>query len=245
MLEPKRLSDRAFAIELLQAARNLLSLSYRELAKLVGIPESVLCRYVNGYVIPSKEHASKIISALSTIVNTKTYVEKKIRLREEGIIDLKQVLYDPVFLKLYARRVKKIFSRSPPSKILTAAVDGIPLAVTASLALGKPFVVAKRDRDPSIDEYYEATIVGKEPFTSFMLYVPRSFLQVNETVLIVDDIAQSGKTLDALLSILEKAKCRLRGISILVAIGNAWRKVLEKRETILDKEFYVDIILQL
>ncbi|HIC86873.1 MAG TPA: helix-turn-helix domain-containing protein, partial [Aquificae bacterium] len=50
------------AVRVLRALKPLYS--YRELAKLVGLPPSMLCRYTRGITIPSPEHAKRIVECV-------------------------------------------------------------------------------------------------------------------------------------------------------------------------------------
>ncbi|MEM4914124.1 MAG: phosphoribosyltransferase, partial [Desulfurococcaceae archaeon] len=44
-------------------------LSYRDISLITGLPESVLCRYVKGSIIPSFEQAVKILARISLSID--------------------------------------------------------------------------------------------------------------------------------------------------------------------------------
>ena len=97
------------AIELLNIARNLLKYSYKELSEVLNIPESLLCRYVNGELIPSIDTAQQIVNKLDNLLRLEHVLKQLIRVRE-NIIDLNKIIFNPYLLKLYSRRIKLLFS---------------------------------------------------------------------------------------------------------------------------------------
>ncbi|MFP3303536.1 MAG: adenine phosphoribosyltransferase, partial [Caldivirga sp.] len=52
------------AIFYINAVRNIYSLSFKQLASMLKIPESTLCRYANMEVLPSAKAAADIVKAL-------------------------------------------------------------------------------------------------------------------------------------------------------------------------------------
>ncbi|NPA69275.1 MAG: adenine phosphoribosyltransferase [Crenarchaeota archaeon] len=226
------------AVELLNIARNLLKLSYRELSEITGFQESVLCRYANGDLLPSPETAMTIISKLEPILSLENVLKKVIRVYE-SFIDFNKIITDSDILKLYARRVKYLFSDLSITKVLTAATDGVPLAVSAALALNADLAIAKQYRDVFEDDFYESTYIVESPPRKVTLYVPKSILGKNDRVLIVDDIVRSGRTIEALVNICRQAEAQVVGISILIALGSSW---LKKISNVNAK---VDVVLSL
>ncbi len=226
------------AVELLNIARNLLKLSYRELSEITGFQESVLCRYANGDLLPSPETAMTIISKLEPILSLENVLKKVIRVYE-SFIDFNKIITDSDILKLYARRVKYLFNDLSITKVLTAATDGVPLAVSAALALNADLAIAKQYRDVFEDDFYESTYIVESPPRKVTLYVPKSILGKNDRVLIVDDIVRSGRTIEALINICRQAEAQVVGISILIALGTSW---LKKISNVNAK---VDVVLSL
>ncbi|NPA23843.1 MAG: adenine phosphoribosyltransferase [Crenarchaeota archaeon] len=226
------------AVELLNIARSLLKLSYRELSEITGFQESVLCRYANGDLLPSPETAMVIIGRLEQILSLENVLRKMIRVYE-SFIDFNRIITDSDILKLYARRVRYLFQDLSITKVLTAATDGVPLAVSAALALNADLAIAKQYRDVFEDSFYEATYIAESPPRKVTLYVPRSILNKNDRVLIVDDIVRSGRTIEALVNICRQAEAQIVGISILIALGSSWLKKIG------DVNAKVDVVLSL
>ncbi|HID15867.1 MAG TPA: hypothetical protein EYP16_03570, partial [Candidatus Atribacteria bacterium] len=56
------------------------------------------------------------------------------------------------------------------------------------------------------------------------LYIPKGAIRSTDSVLIVDDIIRTGKTLRALTNLVRKSRGKLEGIFTLMAIGKDWRK---------------------
>ncbi len=226
------------AVELLNIARNLLKLSYRELSEITGFQESVLCRYANGDLLPSPETAMIIIGKLEPILSLENVLRKIVRVYE-SFVDFNKIITDSDILKLYARRVRYLFQDLSITKVLTAATDGVPLAVSAALSLNADLAIAKKYRDVFEDDFYEATYIAESPPRKITLYVPKSILGRNDRVLIVDDIVRSGKTVEALVNICRQAEAQIVGISILIALGTSWLRKIG------DVNAKVDVVLSL
>ncbi|MEM3213370.1 MAG: phosphoribosyltransferase, partial [Metallosphaera sp.] len=59
----KDLRDRLLAVDLLRELK--VSYTYKELSKMLGLQESLLCRYVNGTTIPSEQQARDLINKVA------------------------------------------------------------------------------------------------------------------------------------------------------------------------------------
>lgn len=210
-----KLSAQLDAVEYLRSVKSLLDIPYKELSGVLGIPESVLSRYFTGDMLPSPETARKILTRLSEEYSLTNIVRKLVKL-EGDYVDLRNVLGNPYFLKLYGIRVGSYFSDLGVSKVVTAATDGIPLAVAAATRLNSQIVIAKQYREPNIN-YLETSIVAGQPPRVVSLYLPRGDISRRDKVLIVDDILRTGRTLNALLDMIGSTGAQVVGLSILVA----------------------------
>ena len=226
------------AIELINLVKNLYGYSYKELSKILEIPESILCRYANGDLLPSTLTASKIIDKLSPYVNVKNIIKELISVKN-GFVNLNEVLFNPLFLKAYEYYVKCNFTNLNITKVLTAATDGIPLAVIASTTLNAKLAIAKPYKDLASDNFYEVSYIVDSPPRKVTLYLPVDALCRGDNVLIVDDIVRTGKTLQALVQLVEKAQANIVAISVLISMRNSWINQLK------DKVQVIDIILDL
>lgn len=204
------------AVMYINAARKLYSLSFKQLSKILEIPESTLCRYANMEVLPSMEAAGDIINRLSQMIDIRSVVSRLIKV-SNGYIDLTPIVFEPMVLKLYEKHIRELFSGFRITKVVTAAVDGVPLAVAASYALNAKLTIAKQYMDAGFDQYYEASYIADSPPRKVNLYVPKPMLSREDSILLIDDIVRTGRTLDALLSIIKQSDASLAGVSILVA----------------------------
>ena len=226
------------AIELINLARSLLRLSYREMSEILGIPDSMLCRYANGDLLPSVETAKKIVSKLESVLSLEDILRRNIRCLE-GYCNFTELVLSSSVLKLYARRVRQKFGGQGVNKVLTAATDGVPLAVAAALALGAELAIAKQYRDVFVEEFYESTLILEDPPRKVTLYLPRNILKRGDKILIVDDIVRTGRTVQALIDMCRKADACVVGVSILIALGSEWYSRLRCTDA------KIDVVLQL
>lgn len=233
-----KVDEQLEAVEMINFAKSLYNLSYRELSQVLGIPESLLCRYANGDLLPSLGTVSMIKERLKPMLDLTEVLKRNVVIKD-GFIDLNNVLFNPYILKLYQRRVKEVFSNIPINKVLTAATDGIPLSVMASYALNARLAIAKQYKDIASEEFYEASYIVDSPPRRVSLYLPRHLLERNDDVLIVDDIVRTGRTLNALIELINNAGARLVGVSVLISMSKSWIDKLR------DRNVRIDVILDL
>ncbi|HIP65080.1 MAG TPA: helix-turn-helix domain-containing protein [Pyrodictium sp.] len=222
------------AIRVLRALKPLYS--YRELAKLVGLPPSMLCRYTRGSTIPSPEHAKRIVEYVLEEGRLRDIVLRKLDVKE-GYIDTRPVFSDSSMLFLVSAYLAKKYGGAKVTKVLVPEARGIPLATAIALELDAQLVIARRVKDNPYEDYIES-IALDNTYNPIYFYVPRKHISYRDRVLIVDDLVESGQTLRALLAIVEHCKAKLVGVFILVAVGGAWRKNL-------DVEAPVEAVLEL
>ncbi|MCS7366146.1 MAG: phosphoribosyltransferase family protein [archaeon GB-1867-035] len=200
------------------------SYPYSELAKYTGLPEAVLCRYVRGSVLPSEETALRLWKALEKLESLNSLIMKRLRFTPDGYIDITGVIYDPYILTHTAQHVCMRFAGHRINKVMTAAVDGVPLATIVASILEVPLIVAKRSKDVGIREFIEESYPSESPAKLTTLYIPKGAIRSADSVLIVDDIIRTGKTLKALTNLVRKSRGKLEGIFTLMAIGKDWKK---------------------
>ncbi|AFA40810.1 Adenine/guanine phosphoribosyltransferase-related PRPP-binding protein [Pyrobaculum oguniense TE7] len=215
------------AVNYLKSVKTLLGITYRELSSILDIPESVLSRYATGDMLPSVETAEEMLKKLEERYPISEVVKSRLRMYDT-YVDMSFVNL-PQFWRLYEVYLGRRFSGLRVDVVLTAAADGIPLAVAAASRFEATLVVAKQYREPGVDNYEYTYLREGRPVT---LYVPAGHIKRGYSVFIVDDIARTGKTLRALVGLASKAGAEIAGASILVA----------KKEVRIDAGFPVDVL---
>lgn len=203
--------------------------TYNELSQLTGLPITVLARYVNGNVLPSDERADELYRILTEKIPLEEIILNKLVVDESGYFDSSRVIWDVNLLRLISHKAVIPFIGRKIDKVMTAAVDGIPLASFVAEELDADLVIAKRYKEVGVKDFLEATyVIGSSAVVS-SLYIPKSALKKDDNVLIVDDAIRTGETDVALIRLVEKAKANIVGIFILIATGKDWREKLQKR----------------
>ena len=212
----------------INAVKNVYSLSFKQLSGMLNIPESTLCRYANMEVLPSAKVAESIVKVLKPMADIKNVVSKLIKVNG-NYIDLSSIVLEPMVLRLYEKHILETFSGLRVTKVLTAAVDGIPLAMAASYALNAELTIAKQYMDAGFEQHYEATYMVDSPPRKVNLYIPKPLLNKDDSVILIDDIVRSGRTMDALLSIIRQSGASIVGVSILVAASRDVAKAIRSK----------------
>ncbi len=233
---------RLATVELLRTAKGTAKTryTYRELAAKTGLPVTVLSRYVKGHVLPNTERARILWEALSKIVALDTELRREIKFDSKGYFDNTSIVGDINLLRRAADHVLAKFAGKRITKVLTAAVDGVPLSTMVAHALGVNVVVAKPTKEVGVSSFIEETYTLSGSGYTVTLYVPKDAIKKRDSILVVDDIIKSGDTQSALLNLVRKAKAEVSGIFAMVAVGDSWKGTMN-----IPEGCQVEIILEL
>lgn len=219
---------RLMTIELLKTAKYKRNITYRELASKTGLPVTVLSRYAKGHVLPNTSRAKQLWRVLTRLVGLEPELRSRIKFDEDGYFDNTEIIGDFNILQQAANHALANFAGKRVTKVLTAAVDGIPLGTMVANALGVNLVIAKRGKEVGVKAFLEETyILGRDSGVTMTLYVPKEIIKKRDSVLIVDDMIKTGETQAALVNLVRKAKAEISGIFSLVAVGEEWKKMLK------------------
>ncbi len=218
----EELKLRLMTIELLRAAKK--HYTYRELSGKTDLPVTVLSRYAKGHVLPNTDRARRLWKILKKLVGLETELSRKIRFNKDGYFDNTWIIGDFNILRQAARHALTTFAGRRVTRILTAAVDGIPLATMVANSLGVNLVIAKRNKEVGVPAFLEETYVLSNSGVTMTLYVPKNAFKRRDSVLIVDDMIKTGETQAALINLVQQARAEVSGIYSLIAIGDEWQK---------------------
>ena len=221
------LKIRLMTIELLRTAKYKRNITYRELASKTGLPVTVLSRYAKGHVLPNTARAKQLWKVLTKLVGLETELRSRIKFDEEGYFDNTEIIGDFNILQQAANHALANFAGKRVTRVLTAAVDGIPLGTMVANALGVNLVVAKRNKEVGVKAFLEETYVLRGTGVTMTLYIPKDAIRKRDSVLVVDDMIKTGETQAALVNLVRKAKAEMSGIFSLVAVGDEWKKLLK------------------
>jgi adenine/guanine phosphoribosyltransferase-like PRPP-binding protein len=213
---------RLMTIELLRTAKK--QYTYRELSSKTGLPVTVLSRYAKGHVLPNTERARLLWRTLSKMVGLHVELKRRIVFNKDGYFDNTEIIGDFNLLRQAAHHALATFAGKRVTKVLTAAVDGIPLATMVANSLGVNLVIAKRTKEVGVPAFLEETYVLRDSGITMTLYLPKNAIRRRDSILIVDDMIKTGETQAALVNLVHKAKAEISGVFALIAIGNEWQK---------------------
>jgi purine operon repressor len=218
---------RLMTIELLRTAKYKRNITYRELASKTGLPVTVLSRYAKGHVLPNTARAKQLWKVLTKLVGLETELRSRIKFDEDGYFDNTEIIGDFNILQQAANHALANFAGKRVTKVLSAAVDGIPLATMVANALGVNLVVAKRNKEVGVKAFLEETYVLRGSGVTMTLYIPKDAIKKRDSVLVVDDMIKTGETQAALINMVRKAKAEMSGLFSLIAVGDEWKRALK------------------
>jgi adenine/guanine phosphoribosyltransferase-like PRPP-binding protein len=218
------LKFRLMTVNLLRMAKK--NYTYRELSARTELPMTVLSRYVKGHVLPGSSRSRKIWRTLERLVGLKKELRRRIKFDELGYFDNTSIISDTALLQQASQYVFSKFAGRRITKVLTAAVDGIPLATLICNALGTDLIIAKKTKEVGVREFVEETFIPAGSAMIMSLYVSRGIIRRGDSVLIVDDVIKSGETQRAMINLVRRSRAEVAGIYALIAIGNQWKETL-------------------
>lgn len=224
--------------ELLRTAKERYT--YRELSSKTDLPVTVLSRYAKGHVLPNTQRAQELWKILTKLVGLDSELHRKIKFNEEGYFDNTWIIGDYNLLRQAADHALAKFAGKRVTKVLTAAVDGIPLATMVANSLGINLIIAKRSKEVGVSTFLEETYVLGTSGVTMTLYLPKEALRRRDSVLIVDDVMITGETQAALVNLVRKARAEVSGVFSLIAIGDEWKKKID-----LPKNAPIEVVLKL
>lgn len=226
----EELKLRLMTIELLRTAKYKRNFTYRELSSKTGLPVTVLSRYAKGHVLPNFARAKRLWKLLMKLVGLEREIRRRIKFDDDGYFDNTEIIGDFNILKQAANRALAKFAGKRVTGVLTAAVDGIPLATMVANSLGVDLMIAKRSKEVGVKAFLEETYALRDSGVTVTLYAPKGVIKKRDSILIVDDMIKTGETQAALFSLIGKAKAEISGVFSLIAVGEKWKKTLKLPE---------------
>lgn len=191
----------------------------------VHVSRAELKRYIAGATLPPQLKAVHVIQALKAEDVFGFVVKSKVRVDEDGVINIVELAHDEDVLSIAMAEAYLSFFRGV-DVVLTAAVNGVPVASLLAWVLDARLAVARRERESQSMKYLSAQIFHPDPPSVVHLYLPASQVPRGSRVLIADDLLRTGRTLRALLNLAYEADAHPVGVFAVISLTNAWRSVI-------------------
>ena len=222
----RELKYRMMITDLLKVASE--SHTYQQLSDLLDLSPPILSRYMRGHVLPSYKRAQGLYDKLMVITDIKEELKKRISFDDEGYFDNTPLVSEITWLKIMSNYALEKFAGRRVTKVLTAAVDGIPVSTLVSNLLDVDLVVAKDQKEVGISDFIEETYIPKGSAIRKSLYVPRRAIRKRDSVLIIDDVVRTGETVQGLVDLVSNQRADIAGIYVLVTVGDEWKTYLQE-----------------
>ncbi len=202
--------------------------TYQQLSDLLDLSPPILSRYMRGHVLPSYKRAQGLYDKLMVITDIKEELKKRISFDDEGYFDNTPLVSEITWLKIMSNYALEKFAGRRVTKVLTAAVDGIPVSTLVSNLLDVDLVVAKDQKEVGISDFIEETYIPKGSAIRKSLYVPKRAIRKRDSVLIIDDVVRTGETVQGLVDLVSNQRADIAGIYVLVTVGDEWKTYLQE-----------------
>ena len=206
----------------------------------VEVSVANLSRYINGKAIPKSKLKDSLLQVLVGNQELELTIKQliinhlDIKTTEQGSISINNsyLLNDSKTLKaiLFLAIQQQIIPRDV-DKIITAEVDGIPIAMTLAHLLNIDCVYARKKKPVGTMDFHSEDILSANTSRIETLYFPEKFIRKKERVIIIDDIIRSGATQTALVNLVNKCEGIPLKIIILTGVGKNWEKTTKLKFT--------------
>jgi len=227
---PPYWKTRIDTITFLRLARAHYRLS--EISNATEMPPPMICRYLAGKHLPTPKQATHLRQSLLNLVGLNRHLLDRIEkeVYETGYFDNTQIITDPLVLETAVNHAMDLFEKCEITKVITPAVDGIPLATLLAHRIGVDVIVAKKEKDRSALTFIEGNYTPKASGLIISFYVPNTSVHRGDHVLIVDDVIRDEGPQTALVDIIKQANANIAGIFALIGIGNEWKTLGAKHK---------------
>jgi adenine phosphoribosyltransferase len=220
----RELKYRMMITDLLKVASE--SHTYQELSDFLGLSPPILSRYMRGHVLPSYSRAQGLYDKLMEITDIREELKKRINFDEDGYFDNTPLVSEITWLKIMSNYALEKFAGRRVTKVLTAAVDGIPVSSLVANLLEVDLLIAKSTKEVGINDFVEETYIPKGSAIRQSLYVPKQSIRKRDSILIIDDVVRTGETVKALVDMVVNQRADIAGIYVLVTVGSDWKVYL-------------------
>lgn len=211
-------------IEVLSSLKRFLK--FRELGNILSISIPTLWRYIHGDIKPSQDRAKNMLFRLLSRDVIETTMPRVLRVANSDVVNLYTVAYNIDTLTLASIDALLWGKDKGFTAVATVEVDGIPLATMIAKRLGIKLVVVKRRKEVGFERFIELSYITSMPPEVVTLYLPEGVIGHSDRVLIVDDLARSGKTSGALCELIKKSGAKPFGFYALIGVGDTWKKTI-------------------
>lgn len=127
---------------------------------------------------------------------------------------------DVDFLMEMGEEIKKIYSDTKVTKLLTIESSGIAVAVAAGAVMHVPVVFAKKNKSANVSGDLFSTVVHSYTHnTDYTVVVAKDYLMPEDKIVIIDDFLANGKALEGLIDIVKQSGAELIGATCAIEKG--------------------------
>lgn len=202
--------------------------TYQELSDMLGLSPPILSRYMRGHVLPSYSRAQGLYDKLMVITDIREELKKRINFDEDGYFDNTPLVTEITWLKIMSNYALEKFAGRRVTKILTAAVDGIPVSTLIANLLEVDLLIAKGTKEVGINDFVEETYIPRGSAIRQSLYIPKNSIRKRDSILIIDDVVRTGETVKAMVDMVVNQRADIAGIYVLVTVGDEWKEYLKE-----------------
>ncbi len=217
-------SSTLIAVKLLNAIKGFFT--FKELENILNISTQMLWRYTRFQTLPERDTASKIIDRIKKAKLIDKIVDKVLQVNEEGIIEIWRIISNLHFLNILGYIALEFTGNENIDVVFAFSDNAKPIATIIADWLRCKLCIT--ETVPSGTKGYLVEIYASAPLSRVnTIFVPHELLPSGTKVLIVHDIARSGKGLKAAIRLVRKARATPWGVMTIISLSNEWVNTLK------------------
>lgn len=124
---------------------------------------------------------------------------------------------DPVLMQEMGKDIADHFKDRGITKVAAIESSGIAPALMASLALGVPLIILKKQPSKILNQdLYQTVVTSFTKETNYELTLSKKYISEEDHVLIVDDFLANGEAATAALRLLRMSHATIAGLAVLI-----------------------------
>lgn len=213
-------------IKLLNALKGFYT--FKELEEFFNIPRQVLWRYTSLHNVPEKHTIEKIMKKINELKLFERVLDKVIKINGFGFVETWRYTTDVHFLNIVGYMAAKFVGNAKIDVVFTVSEDGAPLATVISEWLKARTCVAKRELYLNVANYLTESYISETTHKIVSLFIPKEAIPKESSVLIVDDLTNSGRSIEAAIRLTKKARASVWGVLTVISLNDSWLETINK-----------------
>jgi len=213
-------SSPQIVVRLLSALKGFFT--FKELEKLLGVPLQMLWRYTSLQAVPERTTANRIMQRIEDLRLIEKILDEVIKVNKYGFIETWRYSSNIYVLNILGYLAHEFVANDDIDVVLAVSEEALPIATVIADWIKANVCSTSRELCLNIEKYLVDFYPSSTLKRIVPLLVPRDLLSPNTEVLLVDDLVNTGASLNAALRLIRSAHAKPWGVFAVVSLNTGW-----------------------